>query len=30
MDGTGRRLLLNMTGISWPNGMIIDYKGKLF
>lgn len=26
MDGTGRRLLLNMTGISWPNGMIIDYK----
>lgn len=29
MDGTGRRLLLNMTGISWPNGMIIDYKGRL-
>lgn len=30
MDGMGCWLFLNMMGIFWLNGMIIDYKGKFF
>ncbi|XP_048744811.2 low-density lipoprotein receptor-related protein 4-like isoform X2 [Ostrea edulis] len=29
MDGTERRLFLSMSGIAWPNGLIIDYEDNV-
>ncbi len=29
MDGTNHRILINGTGIGWPNGLAIDFKSDM-